>query len=183
MFASNGILFNHESPRRGETFVTRKITIGLAKIKLGMQEVLMLGNLDAKRDWGYAKDYVTAIHSILQHSEPDDFVIATGENHSIREFAEAAGKTLGFDISWKGKGVHEIGIDRKNGKTIIKVDPSLFRPAETEVLLGDSAKAQKVLQWKPKTSFTELADLMARADYDNILKSERKQKVRVRRFI
>lgn len=167
LFASNGILFNHESPRRGETFVTRKITRGLARIKLGLDKELHLGNLDAKRDWGYAKDYVEAMWLILQVDKPDDFVIATGETHTVREFVELAGKHLGFEIVWKGKGVDEIGIDKKTGKTIIKIDPIYFRPAEVDLLIGDPSKAKKVLGWTPKTKFKELVQIMAEADYEN----------------
>lgn len=170
IFASNGILFNHESPRRGFTFVTRKITLGLSRIKLGMQDVLWLGNLNAKRDWGYAKDYVEAIWKILQHKEPDDFLIATGETHSVREFAVEVAKHLGINLEWKGKGLKEKGIDKKTGKTIIRVDPQYFRPNEVEFLQGDSTKARKLLGWKPKTTFTKLAKLMAEEDFSYIQK-------------
>ena len=183
LFAANGILFNHESPRRGETFVTRKITIGLARIKLGLLDVLHLGNLDAKRDWGFSGDYVEAIWMILQHNEADDFVIATGETHTVREFVQVAGKHLGYNIAWKGKGVDEVGIDRKSGKVIIKVDPALFRPAETDLLVGDASKAKKVLGWKPKVKFAELAKLMAQADFENLKKyGADYHKISVRRF-
>ncbi|MDP4001787.1 MAG: GDP-mannose 4,6-dehydratase [bacterium] len=168
IFASNGILFNHESPRRGETFVTRKITIGLSKIKLGLQNVLYLGNLDAKRDWGYAKDYVEAIWKILQHHEPDDFIIATGETHTVREFVEEVANNLGYTIIWKGKGINEVGIDKKTSEVIIKVDPSLFRPSETELLIGDASKARKVLGWKPKVKFIELAKIMTEYDFKQV---------------
>ena len=171
IFAANGILFNHESPRRGETFVTRKITIGLAKVKLGLQEILHLGNLDAKRDWGYAKDYVEAIWSILQHDKPEDFVIATGETHTVREFVEEVAKALGYSIVWKGKGVNEIGIDKQTGKVLIKIDKELFRPSETELLIGDSTKAQKMLGWKPKVRFAELAKIMALHDLEQVEKT------------
>ncbi len=164
IFASNGILFNHESPRRGLTFVTRKITVGLSRISCGLQKTLRLGNLDAKRDWGYAKDYVEAIWKILQHTEPDDFLIATGETHSVREFVEEVGKNLGMDIIWKGKGVQEKGINRETGKTVIEVDPIYFRPNEVEFLQGDATKARKILNWKPKTSFAALANLMTEHD-------------------
>ncbi|HVB19866.1 MAG TPA: GDP-mannose 4,6-dehydratase [Candidatus Paceibacterota bacterium] len=164
MFASNGILFNHESPRRGETFVTKKITRGLARIKLGKEEKLYLGNLDAKRDWGYAKDYVEGMWRILQHKEPDDFILATNESHSVREFVEEAGKTLGMDIVWRGKGLKEKGIDKKTGKTIIEIDERYFRPAEVDVLRGDYTKAEKKLGWKPKITFKELVRLMTRDD-------------------
>lgn len=168
LFAVNGILFNHESPRRGETFVTRKITRGLVRIKLGTDEKLYLGNLDAKRDWGYAKDFVEGMWKMLQYSEPEDFVLATNETHSVREFVEVAAAHLGFDIVWKGEGINEKGIDSKTGKTIIEIDPVYFRPAEVDVLLGDYSKAQKLLGWEPKTKFIELVKLMTEAD----LKSE-----------
>ena len=164
IFASNGILFNHESPRRGQNFVTRKVTMGLSRISLGFQETLRLGNLDAKRDWGYAKDYVEAIWKILQHKEAGDFLIATGETHSVREWVEEVGKHLTMDIVWKGKGLKEKGIDRKTGKIVIEVDPIHFRPNEVEFLQGDSSKAQKLLNWKPKTTFSALAKLMTEHD-------------------
>jgi len=170
LFASNGILFNHESPRRGETFVTRKITIGLARVKLGLQHMLHLGNLDAKRDWGYSKDYVEAMWMILQHRKPDDFVIATGETHTVREFVEEVGKNLGYTIIWKGKGVHEVGIDKKTGKVVIKIDPALFRPSETDLLIGDASKAKKILGWKPRVKFAELAKIMALYDFEEVHK-------------
>lgn len=164
IFAANGILFNHESPRRGLTFVTRKITVGLSRISLGLQKTLRLGNLDAKRDWGYAKDYVEAIWKIVQHETPEDFLIATGETHSVREWVEEVGKHLGMDIVWKGKGLAEKGIDRITGKTVIEIDPIHFRPNEVEFLQGDSSKARKLLGWKPKTTFSDLAKLMAQED-------------------
>ena len=167
LFACNGILFNHESPRRGETFVTRKITRGLARIKLGKDKILYLGNLDAKRDWGYAKDFVEAMWLMLQQKEPDDYIIATGETHSVREFAEETAKYLGFDLVWKGKGLKEKGIDKKTGKTVIEIDPRYFRPAEVDILQGDYSKAKKKLGWKPKVKFKELVKIMAKADYDN----------------
>jgi len=164
MFASNGILFNHESPRRGETFVTRKITRGLARIKVGKEEVLYLGNLDAKRDWGYAKEYVEGMWRILQTDAPDDFVLATGETHTVREFVEAVAKRLGFTLKWQGSKESERGIDAHTGKTIIEIDPRYYRPAEVDLLLGDASKAKSVLGWEPKTRFEELAQLMADAD-------------------
>lgn len=167
MFASNGILFNHESERRGETFVTRKITQGLARIKLGKESKLYLGNLDAKRDWGYAKDFVEGMWLMLQADKPDDFILATNETHSVREFVEEAAKHLGMDIVWKGKGLQEKGVDKNTGKTIIEIDPKYFRPAEVDVLLGDYAKAKKKLGWKPKTKFKELVKLMAESDYEH----------------
>ncbi len=166
IFASNGILFNHESPRRGLNFVTRKITLGLAQIKVGKRKVLKLGNLDSKRDWGHSKDYVEAIWRILQHDKPDDFVIATGETHSVREFVVEAARHLGMEIEWSGQGLEEKGIDRKTGKIIIEVDPIYFRPSEVKFLQGDSSKARKILGWKPKTTFKDLARLMVEADLE-----------------
>ncbi|TSD03466.1 MAG: GDPmannose 4,6-dehydratase [Parcubacteria group bacterium Athens0714_16] len=166
MFASNGVLFNHESPRRGETFVTKKITHGLARIKLGKEEKLYLGNLDAKRDWGYAKDFVYGMWLILQHKKPDDFLLATNESHSVREFAEEVGKVLGINIIWKGKGLNEKGIDKKTGKIIIEIDEKYFRPAEVDILQGDYSKAKRELGWKPTTKFKELVKLMAEADLE-----------------
>ncbi len=173
MFAVNGILFNHESPRRGETFVTRKITRGLSRIKLGLDQKMYLGNLDAKRDWGYAKDYVEGMWLMLQAKEPDDFVLATGETHTVREFVELAAKALKIDLEWKGKGVHEIGIDKKTGKTIIEIDPHYFRPAEVDVLLGDASKAKKKLGWKAKTTFKQLVKLMVEADFQKEAKDSK----------
>ncbi len=164
LFASNGILFNHESPRRGETFVTRKITRGLARIKLRKEDKLYLGNMDAKRDWGYAKDYVYGMWLMLQHDTPDDFILATNETHTVREFVEESAAHLGFELIWKGKGAEEKGTDKKTGKTIVEVDPKYFRPAEVDVLLGDYSKAKKAFGWEPKTKFKELAKLMADAD-------------------
>jgi GDPmannose 4,6-dehydratase len=164
MFASNGILFNHESPRRGETFVTRKVTLGLARVKLGLQEKLYLGNMDAKRDWGYAKDYVYGMWLMLQHDEPDDFILATNETHTVREFVEETAKYLGMELEWKGKGVKECGIDKKTKKVIVEIDPKYFRPAEVDVLLGDPTKAKKKLNWKPQVTFKGLVKLMAEHD-------------------
>ncbi|MSR71078.1 MAG: GDP-mannose 4,6-dehydratase [Candidatus Taylorbacteria bacterium] len=166
LFASNGILFNHESPRRGLNFVTRKITLGLSRVQLGLQEVLRLGNLDAKRDWGYSKDYVEAIWKILQHKEPDDFVIATGETHTVREFVGEVSKYLGLDLIWKGKGLDEKGIDKKTGRVIIVIDPNYFRPNEVDLLLGDASKARRLLNWKPKVTFKKLAEIMAKSDFE-----------------
>lgn len=171
MFACNGILFNHESERRGYNFVTRKITIGLSKIKLGLQEVLELGNLDAKRDWGYAKEYVEAMWRMLQHSKADDFVIATGETHSVREFIEASCEELNIKLAWEGEGVDEIGIDKTSGKTIIKINPQYFRPTEVDLLLGDPTKAKRELGWEAKIKFADLARLMTRADYELMQKT------------
>ncbi|MBK8131376.1 MAG: GDP-mannose 4,6-dehydratase [Gammaproteobacteria bacterium] len=164
MYACNGILFNHESPIRGETFVTRKITRALARIKLGLQECLYLGNLDARRDWGHARDFVEAQWLILQQPEPDDYVIATGEQHSVREFVEAAARQLVMSIDWEGAGVHEKGIDRDTGNCVVAVDPRYFRPAEVETLLGDATKARTRLGWRPRTSFAELVAEMVRED-------------------
>ena len=166
MHASNGILFNHESPVRGETFVTRKITRALTRIKEGMQERLYIGNLESLRDWGHARDFVEAMWLMLQQDEPDDYVIATGEQHSVREFVEAAAGELDMDIDWKGKGVNEIGIDRNTGKQIVAVDPRYFRPTEVESLLGDPSKAKKQLGWEAKTSFAELVKEMVAADHE-----------------
>jgi len=166
LFASNGILFNHESPRRGENFVSRKITRGLARIKLGLDEKLQLGNLDAKRDWGYAKEYVEGMWRILQHKQPDDFVLATGETHNVREFVQAAAKALDFNIEWEGKGLDEKGIDKKTNKTIIEINERYFRPAEADAFQGDYSKAKAELGWEPKVKFNELAELMAKADLE-----------------
>ncbi len=171
LFACSGILFNHESPRRGETFVTRKITRGLARIKLGKENTIYLGNLEAKRDWGYAKDYVEAMWRILQQPEPDDYVIATGENHSVREFAELAARQLGFDLAWKGNGLKEEGYDRITKQTLIKIDPMYYRPAEVDVLIGDATKARERFGWTATTRFEELVKLMVEAD----LKGESKR--------
>jgi GDPmannose 4,6-dehydratase len=164
MFASNGILFNHESPMRGETFVTRKITRAVSRIKLEMQDSVFLGNLDARRDWGYAGDYVEAMWLVLQHNEPDDFVIATGENHSVREFVEAAFKHVGITIVWQGSGVEEKGIDAETGRTLVAVHPRYFRPTEVDTLLGDASRAREVLGWQPRVTFNELVRRMVVAD-------------------
>jgi len=162
--ASNGILFNHESPLRGETFVTRKITIGLARIKLGIQKCLFLGNLNSKRDWGHAKDYVEAQWLMLQQKDPDDFVIATGKQYSVRDFVNEVSKNLDMQIEWSGEGVNEVGSFR--GVDIIKIDPRYFRPTEVETLLGDANKAKKILNWSPKISFEELAKEMITKDLE-----------------
>jgi GDPmannose 4,6-dehydratase len=171
MFACNGILFNHESPQRGETFVTRKITRALSRIKLGLQDCLYLGNLDAKRDWGHARDYVEAMWLMLQQPEPDDFVIATGEQFSVREFVTAAGAELGMKISWKGKGVKERGFDA-DGRCIVQVDPRYFRPTEVETLLGDASKGREVLGWSPRVNFGELVAEMVREDLKSAERDE-----------
>jgi len=156
IYTCTGILFNHESPRRGETFVTRKITRGLKSISEGKQSVLQLGNLNAKRDWGHAKDFVEAMWLMLQQEEPDDFVIATGEQYSVREFVEEAAPYFDMNIEWQGEGLDEVGIDKNTGKEVIKVNPKYFRPAEVETLLGNASKAKEKLGWVPKTSFKEL---------------------------
>lgn len=166
MFACNGILFNHESERRGYNFVTRKITIGLSKIKLGQQDVLELGNLDAKRDWGYAPEYVEAMWRMLQQDTPEDFVIATGETHTVREFIEAACSELGISLEWRGEGVDEIGVDTSTDKTIIAINPRYFRPTEVDLLLGDATKAKEKLGWEAKTKFSDLAKRMTKADFE-----------------
>ncbi len=170
MYACNGILFNHESPIRGETFVTRKITRALARIKLGLQDTLYLGNMDAKRDWGHAKDYVEMQWLMLQQETPEDFAIASGEQHSVRDFVNAAAKELGMDISWHGQGIEETGT--LDGKEIVKVDPRYFRPTEVETLLGDSSKAKEKLGWIPKISFEELVAEMVREDLKSAERDE-----------
>jgi len=164
IFAVNGILFNHESPHRGETFVTRKITRAVARIAHGLQETIALGNLDAERDWGYAPDYVEAMWRIMQHDTPEDFVIATGEKHTVREFVERAFKEVHIDIVWSGTGVDEKGIDTQTGKVRVVVDPRYFRPAEVELLIGDASKAHRLLNWQPTVTFKELVSLMVKAD-------------------
>lgn len=164
MFACNGILFNHESPRRGETFVTRKITVAVAKIMAGKQEKLSLGNLNAKRDWGFAGDYVEGMWRILQQEKPDDYVLATNETHTVREFVELAFAEVGVGIEWKGEGVNEKGYDKNTGKLLVDVNPRYFRPAEVELLWGDSTKAETELGWKRKVSFKELVSMMVRED-------------------
>jgi GDPmannose 4,6-dehydratase len=168
IFACNGILFNHESPIRGETFVTRKITMAATKIKYGLQEKLYLGNLDAKRDWGFAKDYVEAMWLILQQHYPEDYVIATGETHSVRKFVELAFKEVGFNILWKGQGSEEVGMDKDTGKTLIEIDPRYYRPTEVDLLIGDPTKAKEKLGWVPKVKLDELVKIMIRADEEAI---------------
>lgn len=169
IYTCNGILFNHESPRRGYTFVTKKITKAVAEIKKGKKDKLLLGNLDAKRDWGYAKDYVEAMWLMLQQDKPDDYVIATGETHSVREFVELAFKVVDIEIEWVGKGIYEKGIDKNTGKVLVEKDPIYFRPTEVELLWGDPIAAKEKLGWKSKTSFTELIYKMVEYDikYDN----------------
>lgn len=164
MYACNGILFNHESPLRGETFVTRKITRAVARIHLGLQNKLYLGNLDAKRDWGFAGDYVQAMWLMLQQETPQDYVVSTNETHAVREFVEVAFKAVGRIINWQGQGVEEVGSDAATGEVLVEVDPRYFRPTEVELLLGDSSKARKELGWEPKVKFTELANMMVEED-------------------
>lgn len=171
MFAVNGILFNHESERRGENFVTRKITLGVARIAQGKQDKILLGNLNAKRDWGYAKDYVECMWLMLQHDTPDDYVIATGETHMVREFVELAFAEVGIKIEWKGEGVDEKGIDASNGRVLVEVNPKYFRPTEVDLLLGDPTKAKTVLGWNPtKTPFKELVRKMVAFDMEYVKK-------------
>lgn len=165
LFACSGILFNHESERRGLEFVTRKITHAAARIKLGLQGCLELGNMDAKRDWGHSKDYVYAMYLMLQQDKPDDYVVATGETRTVREFVDTAFARLGMELEWKGSGVDEVGIEKATGKTLVKVNPKFFRPAEVELLLGDPGKAEKTLGWERKISFAELVQRMADHDY------------------
>jgi GDPmannose 4,6-dehydratase len=164
MFACNGILFNHESPLRGETFVSRKITRALARIKLGIQERLYLGNLNAKRDWGHARDYIEMQWLMLQQDEPEDFVIATGQQHSVREFVEVAANKLDISIRWEGEGLDEKGVDQRTGNEIVLIDPRYFRPTEVDTLLGDSTKARKKLGWQPRISFDQLVTEMVAND-------------------
>ncbi|MBI2967483.1 MAG: GDP-mannose 4,6-dehydratase [Bacteroidetes bacterium] len=166
IFTCNGILFNHESPIRGETFVTRKITRAAARIKLGLQEKLFLGNLNAKRDWGHAKDYVDGMWRIMQLDRPDDFVLATGESHSVREFTEIAFGEAGIELTWKGKDKNEKGIDRETGKILVEVDGRYFRPTEVDELIGDAFKARKILGWKPRHTFKELVKEMVESDIE-----------------
>jgi len=164
--ASNGILFNHESPIRGETFVTRKITRGVARIETGLEDTLYLGNLEARRDWGHARDYAEGMHKILQADTPDDFVLATGEAHSVREFVERAFAEVGRSIEWRGRGADETGIDVRSGKAMVRIDPVYFRPTEVDYLIGDASKARRKLGWAPKTSFTDLVKEMVASDLE-----------------
>jgi GDPmannose 4,6-dehydratase len=165
--ACNGILFNHESPRRGETFVSRKVTRAVARIRRGLQDRLFIGNLNAKRDWGYAREYVEAMWLMLQRPQPDDYVVATGETHSVRELCDAAFECAGIEIAWKGEGVDEKGVDRKTGRVLVEVDAKYFRPTEVDLLVGDSAKARRDLGWSPKTRFADLVRMMVEHDLEH----------------
>ena len=168
LFACSGILFNHESPLRGREFVTRKVTLGLAHVALGKQDTLHLGNLEASRDWGYAAEYVEGMWMMLQQEQPDDYVLATGRTHSVRDFVNAAGEALGFDLEWSGEGANARGIDRRTGKTIVIVTPEFYRPAEVDLLIGDPRKANQKLNWEAQTSLEELVQMMAKADFDRV---------------
>jgi GDPmannose 4,6-dehydratase len=170
LFACNGILFNHESPRRGETFVTRKITRAVARIYAGLQDKLFLGNLDAKRDWGYAPDYVEGMWLMLQQNQPDDYLLAAGETHSVREFTELAFQEAGIELVWEGENENEIGRNKSSGKVLVEIDPSYFRPTEVDILLGNPTKAKRELNWKPKTTFHELVKIMVKADVEKVKK-------------
>ena len=172
LYACSGILFNHESERRGKEFVTRKITNAVANIKFGKQSVIELGNMDAKRDWGHAQDYVNAMWLMLQQEQPDDYVIATGQTRTVREFADTAFRTAGIELEWLGEGIDEIAIDKASGKTVVKVDPKFFRPAEVEFLLGDATKAEKELGWKREISFERLVERMVESDLARVAKNE-----------
>jgi GDPmannose 4,6-dehydratase len=174
IFACSGILFNHESPLRGLEFITRKVTDGVARIKNGLQDKIVLGNLDAKRDWGYAPEYVEAMWLMLQQEKPDDYVIASGETHSVREFAEFACAAAGFDVVWKGKDVEEKGIDKKTGRTLIEISPEFLRPTEVDILLGDYSKAREELGWQPRTKFQDLVRIMVDADIKKVEKEIKK---------
>jgi len=182
MFACNGILFNHESPIRGETFVTRKITRALARIKLGLQSCLYLGNMDAKRDWGHARDYVEMQWLMLQQDEPEDFVIATGVQKSVREFVEIAASHLGIEVEWQGSGVEERGIDKASGNCIVAIDPRYFRPAEVETLLGDPTQARQKLGWEPRTTFEELVREMVESDLESAKRDDMIQQAGFKTF-
>mgnify|MGYP001441712513 CR=1 FL=1 len=170
MFACNGILFNHESPRRGETFVTRKITIGAAKIKLGIEKKMSLGNIDSSRDWGFAPEYVEGMWKILQKDKPDDFVLATGQTHTVKDFINESFKNLDIEILWEGNGLNQVGYNKANGEVIVDIDPKYFRPTDVNHLLGDSSKAKRLLNWEPKVKFEELVKIMVESDYNNIKK-------------
>jgi GDPmannose 4,6-dehydratase len=168
MHASNGILFNHESPRRGENFVTRKITLSLAKVRHGLQDTLRLGNMEARRDWGYAPDYVEMMWMMLQQEKPDDYVVATGETRSVREFIEKAAEIAGFQLEWEGKGVDEVGRDKKTGKVVVEIDPKFYRPSEVDMLQGDASRARKQLGWEPRVKFDQLVEIMMKADLEYV---------------
>ena len=172
LHGSSGILFNHESPLRGREFVTRKITLALARIKAGQQDVLELGNMSAKRDWGFAGDYVEGMWRMMQQDEPGDYILATGVTHTVFSFVEAAGKAMGFDIEFEGEAENTVGVDRKSGKMIIRVNPEFYRPAEVDLLLGDPTKAKKELGWDPQTQFDDLVAMMVKADYDRVVNQQ-----------
>jgi GDPmannose 4,6-dehydratase len=168
LFACNGILFNHESPRRGETFVTRKITLAAARILHGLQEKVRIGNLEAKRDWGYAPEFTEAMRLMLNHTEPGDYVVATGETHTVREFTEAAFREAGMELAWEKRSGVEVGVEKKTGKIRVEQDASYYRPTEVDLLIGDASKAGKILGWQPKTKFADLVKLMVKADVDKV---------------
>jgi GDPmannose 4,6-dehydratase len=168
LFACSGILFNHESPLRGREFVTRKVTLGLAQVALGKQDALHLGNLEASRDWGYAAEYVEGMWMMLQQAQPDDYVLATGRTHSVRDFVNAAGEALGFALEWSGEGANARGIDKRTGRTIVIVTPEFYRPAEVDLLIGDPRKAKQRLNWEAQTTLEELVQMMAKADFDRV---------------
>ncbi len=172
LFACNGILFNHESERRGKTFVTRKVSVGVSRIMAGLEDQLLLGNIDAKRDWGYAPEYVEGMWRMLQAETPEDFVLATNETHTVREFIEEAFKILGDEIIWEGEGVNEVGIRKSNGKQVIGINPKYFRPTEVDLLIGDYSKAKEKLGWEPKTKFKDLVRIMVEADYKKALSKQ-----------
>jgi len=172
MFNCSGILFNHESPLRGQEFVTRKITYGAARIKHGLQDKIILGNLDAKRDWGYAEEYVEGIWSMLQQKTPDDYVLATGEAHTVKEFAYNAFKAAGYELVWRGKGIHTKGVCKKTGKVLVEVSPDFYRPAEVDFIVGDFSKAKKRLRWKPRIKFEQLVSIMVEADMKRVAKEK-----------
>lgn len=172
IFACNGILFNHESPRRGETFVTRKISLAAARWNAGIKQTLFLGNLNAKRDWGYAPEYVEGMWKILQQPKADDFVLATGETHTVREFVEQAFRVVGIELVWDGEGESERGISKKTGEEIVRIDPDYYRPAEVEHLIGDASKAKAAFGWSPKTTFSQLVEIMVKADCDALMKNK-----------
>ena len=174
MFACSGILFNHESPLRGIEFVTRKITYGVARIKYGLQDKIVLGNLESKRDWGYAPEYVEGMWMMLQQKEPDDYVLATGETHTIKEFAQRAFQAAGFEIVWEGEGLNTKGLDKKSGKVLVEVSKDFYRPAEVDILIGDASKARQKLGWYPKIKFEKLVEIMVKADLDRVLKEIKK---------